>query len=102
MTPVAHWFRGLRRERVQASPQWRDGTFHNTSGATAALQSGSSGGVMREFLFGSNSAARTSSPCPFEFHESPFGCTDQGARRAICNAHAPTARSPDDESSGGW
>lgn len=31
--------RGLRLERAQASPQFRDGTFHNTSGLGAGLKS---------------------------------------------------------------
>ena len=43
---------GLRLERARASRQFRDGTFHNPSGATAALQGGSSMSVMGEFFFG--------------------------------------------------
>lgn len=43
---------GLRRERVRASRQYRDGTFHNTSGARPELR-GNRLGVVSEFLFGS-------------------------------------------------
>jgi L-ascorbate metabolism protein UlaG (beta-lactamase superfamily) len=42
---------GLRLERARASAQFRDGRFHNPSGAGPALK-GSSISVMREFLFG--------------------------------------------------
>ena len=40
-----------RRERILASPQFRDGRFHNTSGLGPDL-SGPSIGIMREFFFG--------------------------------------------------
>jgi L-ascorbate metabolism protein UlaG (beta-lactamase superfamily) len=42
---------GERLARAQASKQFRDGRFHNTSGATADLE-GPSGGVMWDFFFG--------------------------------------------------
>jgi hypothetical protein len=43
--------RGLRRERVVASAQFRDGSFHNTRGVRDGL-SGPRGGVLREWMFG--------------------------------------------------
>jgi len=42
---------GERLARAMASKQFRDGKFHNTSGATADLE-GPSGGVMWDFFFG--------------------------------------------------
>ncbi|HEY4055706.1 MAG TPA: MBL fold metallo-hydrolase [Kofleriaceae bacterium] len=45
-------FDGLRRERALASKQYRDGHFHNTAPISAGLQSGTQGGVIKEFLFG--------------------------------------------------
>jgi L-ascorbate metabolism protein UlaG (beta-lactamase superfamily) len=42
---------GERLARAMASKQFRDGKFHNTSGATAGLE-GPSGGVMLDFFFG--------------------------------------------------
>jgi L-ascorbate metabolism protein UlaG (beta-lactamase superfamily) len=42
---------GERLARAMASKQFRDGKFHNTSGATADLQ-GPSGGIMWDFFFG--------------------------------------------------
>lgn len=42
---------GERLARAMRSKQFRDGTFHNTSGATANLD-GPSGGVMWDFFFG--------------------------------------------------
>src|SRR5688572_15221030 len=44
---------GRRLERVLASKQYRDGTFHNTSGATAGLQSNQLS-LMKEFLLGAH------------------------------------------------
>ena len=41
----------IRRDRILASPQFRDGRFHNTSGATADLE-GNTLPVMRDFFFG--------------------------------------------------
>jgi L-ascorbate metabolism protein UlaG (beta-lactamase superfamily) len=38
-------------DRIHSSPQFRDGRFHNTSGATADLE-GSTLPVMRDFFFG--------------------------------------------------
>jgi L-ascorbate metabolism protein UlaG (beta-lactamase superfamily) len=55
---------GLRLERVRASKQYRDGTFHNTSGLGPALQ-GSSLSVMGEFFFGSR-ARVPGGPLPVE------------------------------------
>ncbi|MBF5042341.1 hypothetical protein FGE12_08010 [Aggregicoccus sp. 17bor-14] len=47
---------GLRRERSQASRQWRDGTFRNTSGVGPGLKKDSSSlSVMGEFFFGGKS-----------------------------------------------
>lgn len=43
---------GQRLERARASAQFREGKFRNTAKVTAGLQKGSTGGVMREFLFG--------------------------------------------------
>jgi L-ascorbate metabolism protein UlaG (beta-lactamase superfamily) len=43
----------LRLERALASKQYRDGRFHNTSGATAGLQGNQSSSVMKEFFLGS-------------------------------------------------
>jgi hypothetical protein len=42
---------GERLARAMASRQFRDGKFHNTSGATAGLE-GPSGGVIWDFVFG--------------------------------------------------
>ena len=44
-------FEGLRRERVLASKQFRDGVFHNTSGLRDGVQGGA-GPMLREWLFG--------------------------------------------------
>src|SRR5438093_559006 len=55
---------GLRLERVRASKQYRDGTFHNTSGARPALQ-GNSLSVLGEFFFGSR-ARVPQGPLPVE------------------------------------
>jgi L-ascorbate metabolism protein UlaG (beta-lactamase superfamily) len=41
-----------RRDRIQASRQFRDGKFRNTSGVGPDLQGGSTMSVMREFFFG--------------------------------------------------
>src|SRR5262245_6230657 len=41
----------LRRERALASKQFRDGKFHNTSGALPQMK-GSSAGIIGEFFFG--------------------------------------------------
>jgi L-ascorbate metabolism protein UlaG (beta-lactamase superfamily) len=41
-----------RRERLLASPQFRDGRFHNTSGLGPDLSGGNQLAVMREFFFG--------------------------------------------------
>ncbi|MBX3160995.1 MAG: MBL fold metallo-hydrolase [Deltaproteobacteria bacterium] len=42
----------LRRERVLASPRYRDGTFHNTHPVTSGLVQGTRWEVTRSFLFG--------------------------------------------------
>lgn len=47
---------GLRLERVLASKQYRDGTFHNTSGAKPDLH-GNGLAVLGEYLFGSGARA---------------------------------------------
>ena len=43
---------GARRERIVASPRFRDGLFHNTRPVTPGLEPGSSFSTMREFFFG--------------------------------------------------
>lgn len=43
-------FEGLRRERVEASPRFVDGSFRNTSGLGPQLRGGQ-GPLLREFLF---------------------------------------------------
>lgn len=43
-----------RRQRIQSSPQFRDGRFHNTSGARADLE-GNTLPIMHDFLFGGRS-----------------------------------------------
>lgn len=43
---------GLRRERIEASLRFSDGSFRNTSGVGPSLQKGSTLPVVREFLFG--------------------------------------------------
>lgn len=48
---------GLRLERVRASKQYRDGTFHNTSGVGPSLQGKSLLSVGGEFFFGSRARA---------------------------------------------
>ena len=55
---------GARLERARASKQFRDGRFHNTSGATAALK-GPSVGVMRDFFLGGR-ARVPHGPLPIE------------------------------------
>jgi len=54
---------GLRLERVRASKQFRDGRFHNTSGAQPGLQ-GNSLSVMGEFFFGRSRGPK--GPLPVE------------------------------------
>src|SRR5262245_50378957 len=44
----------IRRERILASRQFRNGSFRNTSGVGSGLQ-GDSKGVIREFFFGGRS-----------------------------------------------
>ena len=56
---------GLRLERARASKQYRDGTFHNTSGAGPGLQGGSPLSVLGEFFFGSRARA-PQGPLPVE------------------------------------
>jgi L-ascorbate metabolism protein UlaG (beta-lactamase superfamily) len=48
MTPLT------RRQRIESSPQFRDGRFHNTSGAGPGLE-GNTLPIMRDFLFGGRS-----------------------------------------------
>jgi len=52
MSPFRRRVHGLRRERIHASPRFRDGVFRNTSGVGPDLKKGSTLPVMREFLFG--------------------------------------------------
>src|ERR1043165_2763610 len=58
-TAEARRSEGERRERVGASKQYRDGTFHNTSGARDGLRPESidgkrygAGWMLREWMFG--------------------------------------------------
>jgi L-ascorbate metabolism protein UlaG (beta-lactamase superfamily) len=44
--------RGLRKDRVLASKQFHDGTFHNTRAVREGLQRDGRGGVLREWMFG--------------------------------------------------
>jgi L-ascorbate metabolism protein UlaG (beta-lactamase superfamily) len=55
---------GLRFERVRASKQYRDGTFHNTSGLGPSLQAGSSLSMMGDYFRGAARVPRT--PLPVE------------------------------------
>jgi L-ascorbate metabolism protein UlaG (beta-lactamase superfamily) len=50
MTPFGGRVQGLRRARVEASPQFRDGRFRNPSGAGPGLQAGTRLTVMQDFL----------------------------------------------------
>lgn len=43
---------GQRLERIQASPRFRDGAFHNTASVTAGLKPGSAMATLGEFVFG--------------------------------------------------
>src|SRR5262245_44857173 len=52
---------GLRRERMIGSPRFRDGVFHNASGATPGLQRGSALKTVGQFLFGGE---RRTPPAP--------------------------------------
>ena len=52
MSPFRRRTNGLRRERIQASPRFSDGTFRNTTGVGPSLKKGSTVPVMREFMFG--------------------------------------------------
>jgi hypothetical protein len=53
---------GLRRERAQASPRYRDGGFHNTHGVRPVLD-GDRWSIMGEFFFGGR-ARRPRAPLP--------------------------------------
>jgi L-ascorbate metabolism protein UlaG (beta-lactamase superfamily) len=44
--------RGLRLERARASPQYRDGAFHNRARVRAPMQDTSRWGIARDFMFG--------------------------------------------------
>jgi hypothetical protein len=55
---------GLRRERAQASPRYRDGGFHNTHGVRPVLD-GDRWSIMGEFFFGGR-ARRPRAPLPLE------------------------------------
>ena len=52
MSPFRRRTNGLRRERMEASLLFSDGTFRNTSGVGPSLKKGSTVPVMREFVFG--------------------------------------------------
>ena len=51
MSPFRRRAAGLRRERMEASLRFLDGTFRNTLGVGPALKKGMTGPVMRDFLF---------------------------------------------------
>jgi L-ascorbate metabolism protein UlaG (beta-lactamase superfamily) len=51
--PAVRRFEGLRRERIEASPRFVDGSFRNTTGVGPQLQGGTSP-VLREFLLEGN------------------------------------------------
>jgi len=55
---------GLRLERAQASPRYRDGGFHNTHGVRPVLD-GDRWSIMGEFFFGGR-ARRPRAPLPLE------------------------------------
>lgn len=55
---------GLRLERAQASPRYRDGGFHNTHGVRPVLD-GDRWSIMGEFFFGGR-ARRPRAPLPIE------------------------------------
>lgn len=50
----ARRYEGLRRERVEASPRFVDGSFRNSSGLGPQLADGAAGPVMREYFFSRN------------------------------------------------
>jgi L-ascorbate metabolism protein UlaG (beta-lactamase superfamily) len=52
---------GARLERMRGSPRFRDGAFHNASGAAPRLQKGSGLSTVGEFLFGGQ---RRTPPAP--------------------------------------
>lgn len=52
MSPFRRRTNGLRRERIEASARFTDGTFRNTTGVGPALKKGTTLPVMREFLRG--------------------------------------------------
>lgn len=60
--PGVRSYEGLRRERVEASPRFVDGSFRNSSGVGPQL-SPDAGPVMREFLFRRNRRVPTA-PLP--------------------------------------
>jgi L-ascorbate metabolism protein UlaG (beta-lactamase superfamily) len=58
--------RGLRLERARSSKRFRDGKFHNPSGAVPGLKKGTSGAsIAGEFFFGGRSR-RPRAPLPVE------------------------------------
>ena len=52
MSPFRRRTNGLRRERMEASVRFSDGTFRNTTGVGPSLKKGTTFPVMREFLRG--------------------------------------------------
>jgi L-ascorbate metabolism protein UlaG (beta-lactamase superfamily) len=56
---------GARRERILASPRFRDGAFRNTSPLTAGVASGHRAPLLREWMFG-QAARRPPRPLPAE------------------------------------
>ena len=53
--------KGLRLERMQASPRYADGAFHNTAPVTPGLKKGTAGPTITEFLCGGQ---RRTPPAP--------------------------------------
>jgi len=52
MSICARQAQGLRRERMQASPRYADGVFHNTHPVSPGLQKGTVAPTIREYLCG--------------------------------------------------
>jgi len=57
---------GLRRERVIASPHFRDGRFENTDPVVAPMKRGQAWSTTREYLFAKGVERRPSAPLPVE------------------------------------
>lgn len=62
---MADLAKGVRNERVLASPRYRDGLFHNTRKVSPGLEPGTNLATMREFFFGGQRRV-PSAPLPAE------------------------------------